>query len=110
MQLLHSLEIRQLVRLEENRLQCCVWVLWGVLDDVGHQPDGLLGQGHHQYAGAVLVIGDAAEMNLAIRHSEPRGWGVAPERRQLEIGGSIVVRSCSWSADGGRVVVREAHV
>ena len=32
----------------------------GVLNDVGHQPDGLLGQGRHQDAEAVLFIGGVA--------------------------------------------------
>ena len=97
------------MRLEENRLQCGVRVLREILDDVGHQPDGLLGESRHQDAEAVLLVGDAAEMKLALRHGKPRGRCVTPERRELEAGGSIVVRSCNWFGDGGRVLFQQAH-
>ena len=81
----------------------------GILDNVGHQPDGLLGEGRHQDAETVLLVGDAAEMELALCHGKPCGQCVAPERRELEAGGSIVVRSCNWIGDGGRVLFRQAH-
>ena len=93
------------MRFEEDRLQCGVRVLRGVLNDVGYQPDGLLGQGRHQDAEVVLLIGDAAEVKLSLRHCEPLGRCVTPEERELEAGSSIVVRSCSWFGHGGRVLI-----
>ena len=96
------------MRLEEDGLQRGVRVLRGILDDVGHQPDGLLGQGRHQDAEAVLLVGNAAEIKLALGHCEPRGRCVAPEGRELETGSSIVVRS-SWFGNDGQVLLRQVH-
>ena len=100
------MEVSQLVRLEEDGLQRGVRVLRGILDDVGHQTDGILGQGRHQDAEAVLLVSDAAKMKLALCHGKPSGRCVAPEGGELETGGCIVVRSSSSrSGDDGRVLI-----